>query len=167
MRRGGLLAARAALVAVARVLVVALAWVPPGGGPGPCPGPGLPPRWGALCGACRGAVGRRSAGAGGSYLPPSAPGLAQLLGHGACGGGGAICGAGSDPGHKMLRQLLPLPPDPLPPAGGRGKAWDNGKEDSYERNPGGVSFVLNLIFFELYKVRKNLFSLSKKLFSTG
>ena len=47
------------------------------------------------------------------------------------------------------------------------KTWDNGKEDSYERNPGGVSFVLNLSFFELYKVRKNLFSLSKKLFSTG
>ena len=49
--------------------------------------------------------------------------------------------AGATPWPWRLRQLLPLPPGPLPPAGGRGKAWDNGKEDSYERNPGGVSFV--------------------------
>jgi hypothetical protein len=41
---------------------------------------------------------------------------------------------------------------------------DNGKEDSYERNPGGVSFVLNHTFFELLKVQKILLSLSKRLF---
>ena len=28
----------------------------------------------------------------------------------------------------------------------------DGKEDSYERNPGGVSFVLNHKFFELFEV---------------
>ena len=37
-----------------------------------------------------------------------------------CGGGDAICGPGAAPRHKMLRHLLPLPPGPLPPAGGRG-----------------------------------------------
>lgn len=58
---------------------------PPAAGRVPALALASPPRWGALCGACRGAGGRRSAGAGGSYLPPSAPGLAQLLGHGACG----------------------------------------------------------------------------------
>ena len=28
----------------------------------------------------------------------------------------------------------------------KGELLENGKEDSYERNPGGVSFVLNLSF---------------------
>lgn len=86
--RGGLLAARAALVAVARVVVVAPAWVPPGGGPGPCPGPGLPPSVGralrCLSWRWRAALRR---GGGGLTCPPSAPGLAQLRRHGACGGG--------------------------------------------------------------------------------
>jgi hypothetical protein len=41
---------------------------------------------------------------------------------------------------------------------------DNGKEESYERNPGGVSFVFNLSFSELLRVQKNLLSLSKTLF---
>lgn len=71
MRRGGLLAARAALVAVARVLVVALAWVPPGGGPGPCPGPGLPPSVGRAlrCLSWRWRAALRQGG--GVYLPPA------------------------------------------------------------------------------------------------
>ena len=34
------------------------------------------------------------------------------------------------------------------------KTLCNGKEDSYERNPGGVSFVLNHKFFELEKFKK-------------
>ena len=33
----------------------------------------------------------------------------------------------------------------------KGELLENGKEDSYERNPGGVSFVLNLSFSELFK----------------
>jgi hypothetical protein len=41
---------------------------------------------------------------------------------------------------------------------------DDGKEDSYERNPGGVSFVFNLSFSELFRVQKNLLLLSKTLF---
>jgi hypothetical protein len=41
---------------------------------------------------------------------------------------------------------------------------DDGKEDSYERNPGGVSVVFNLSFSELLRVQKNLYSLSKTLF---
>ena len=73
MRRGGLLAARAALVAVARVLVVALAWVPP-----PCPrGPGAPLRAsGSPLGGARSAVlvvalsGGAPPGRGGLTCPP-------------------------------------------------------------------------------------------------
>lgn len=101
---------------------------PPAAGRVPALALASPPRWGALCGACRGAGGRRSAGAGGSYLPPSAPGLAQLLRHGACGGGGAICWAGAAPGHKILRQVRPLPPGPLPPPGGGGKRGITGRK---------------------------------------
>ena len=98
---------------------------PPGGGPGPCPGPGLPPRWGALCGACRGAGGRRSAGAGGSYLPPSAPGLAQLLGHGACG------------------SFSPCPLAPCPPLGGGGKRGITGRKIvTKETQEGCLSFEI-------------------------
>ena len=73
MRRGGLLAARAALVAVARVVVVALAWVPP-----PCPrGPGAPLRAsGSPLGGARSAVlvvalaGGAPPGRGGLTCPP-------------------------------------------------------------------------------------------------
>ena len=40
-----------------------------------------------------------------------------------------------------------------------------GKEDSYERNPSGVSFVFNhRIFRTFMKVLKMLFSLSKRIF---
>ena len=132
MRRGGLLAARAALVAVARVVVGGLAWVPPAAGRVPALALASP------LGGARSAV------------------LVVALAGGAPPGrGGLTCPlrpwAGATPSPWRLRQLLPLPPDPLPPAGGRGKAWDNGKEDSYERNPGGVSFVLNLSFSELIK----------------
>ena len=138
MRRGGLLAARAALVAVARVLVVALAWVPPGGGPGPCPGPGLPPSVGRAlrCLSWRWRAALRRGG--GVLLAPLRP------------------WAGATPSPWRLRRRgcymlgwrcswtqdvaagSPPAPCPPPPSGGRGKAWDNGKEDSYERNPGGV-----------------------------
>jgi hypothetical protein len=41
---------------------------------------------------------------------------------------------------------------------------DDGKEDRYERNPGGVSFVFNLSFSELLWVQKNLLSVAKTLF---
>jgi hypothetical protein len=41
---------------------------------------------------------------------------------------------------------------------------DNGKEDSYERNPGGVSFVFNLSFSELFSGSEKLDSLSKTCF---
>ena len=40
----------------------------------------------------------------------------------------------------------------------------DGREDSYERNPGGVSFVFNHKFFEPFKGLKNLLSVSKKRF---
>ena len=40
----------------------------------------------------------------------------------------------------------------------------DGKEDSYERNPGGVSFVFNHKFFALQKVRKTCSSLPKRFF---
>ena len=123
MRRGGLLAARAALVAVARVVVGRLAWVPPAAGRVPALALASP------LGGARSAVlvvalsGGAPPGRGGVLLAPLRP------------------WASATPWPWCLRQLLPLPPGPLPPAGGRGKAWDNGKEDSYERNPGGVSFV--------------------------
>ena len=38
-----------------------------------------------------------------------------------------------------------------------------GKEDSYERNPSGVSFVCNRVFSELYKVLKKRTQLVKKI----
>jgi hypothetical protein len=41
---------------------------------------------------------------------------------------------------------------------------DSGKEDSYERNPGRVSFVFNQSFSELFKEQKNLLSGAKTLF---
>jgi len=37
------------------------------------------------------------------------------------------------------------------------------KEDSYERNPSGVSFVCNQVFSELYKVLKKRTQLVKKI----
>ena len=44
---------------------------PPAAGRVPALALASPPRWGALCGACRGAGGRRSARAGGSTCPPA------------------------------------------------------------------------------------------------
>ena len=110
MRRGGLLAARAALVAVARVVVGGLAWVPPAAGRVPALALASP------LGGARSAVlvvalsGGAPPGRGGSYLPPSAPGLAQLLRHGACG------------------RFALQPPGPLPPPGGGGKRGITGRK---------------------------------------
>ena len=39
-----------------------------------------------------------------------------------------------------------------------------GKEDSYERNPSGVSFVCNHRFFRTFQVLKNRTQLVKKFF---
>ena len=46
-----------------------------------------------------------------------------------------------------------------------GIALDYGKEDSYERNPGGVSFVFNHPFFDLFEGSKNLLSAVKSFFA--
>ena len=123
MRRGGLLAARAALVAVARVLVGGLAWVPPAAGRVPALALASP------LGGARSAVlvvalsGGAPPGRGGSYLPPSAPGLAQLLGHGACG------------------SFSPCPLAPCPPLGGGGKRGITGRKIvTKETQEGCLSF---------------------------
>ena len=72
MRRGGLLAARAALVAVARVLVVALAWVPHRRRAGSLPWPWPPPLGGARSAVLVVALpGGAPPGRGGGYLPPA------------------------------------------------------------------------------------------------
>ena len=42
----------------------------------------------------------------------------------------------------------------------------DGKENSCERNPGGVSFAFNHRFFELIKFRKSCSSVSKNFFDT-
>ena len=105
-----MLAARAALVAVARVVVGGLAWVPPAAGRVPALALASP------LGGARSAVlvvalsGGAPPGRGGSYLPPSAPGLAQLLRHGACG------------------SFSPCPLAPCPPLGGGGKRGIAGRK---------------------------------------
>ena len=43
----------------------------------------------------------------------------------------------------------------------------DGKEESYERNPGGVPLVLNQSFFETQKSFKKLAQPVEKPFSTG
>ena len=47
------------------------------------------------------------------------------------------------------------------------KDADDGKEESYERNPGGVPFVLNHKFSELPTGSENLLRLAKILFLTA
>ena len=42
----------------------------------------------------------------------------------------------------------------------------DGKENSCERNPGGVSFAFNHRYFELIKFRKSCSSVSKNFFDT-
>ena len=57
---------------------------PPAAGGVPALASASPPRWGALCGGCRGLAGRRSAGGGGVYLPPAPAWWPLLLIH-SCG----------------------------------------------------------------------------------
>ena len=125
-----MLAARAALVAVAHMLVVALAWVPPGGGPGPCPGPGLPPSVGRAlrCLSWRWRAALRQGG--GVYLPPAlalqGPASSMAL---------ALAAAGVL--YVVLTLLLdtrycgsfsPCPLAPCPPLGGGGKRGMTGRK---------------------------------------
>ena len=49
----------------------------------------------------------------------------------------------------------------------KGELLDNGKEDSYERNPGGVSFVLNHKFLGTFESSEKLAQAGEKTFSTA
>ena len=102
------------------------AWLPVGwrGSPrrraGSLPWPWPPPSVGralrCLSWRCRAALRR---GGGGLTCPPPPLGWRNSFAM-ALAAAGAICWAVAAPGHKMLRQVRPLPPVPLPPPGGGG-----------------------------------------------
>ena len=162
-----MLAARAALVAVARVLVVALAWVPP-----PCPrGPGAPLRAsGSPLGGARSAVlvvalsGGAPPGRGGLTCPPPPLGWRNSL---------AMVLAAAGVLYVVLALILdtrccgsfsPCPLAPCPPLGGGGKRGITGRKIvTKETQEGCLSFLI-ISFSELFKCRKTCFRLAKRLF---